>query len=569
MLTFLLILLQDAPSPLRIEGTQLLDKDGKEVRLRGVSLIDPHVMAKEFKREQVESIAKVWKANCVRIPVHPGGWKKQGAEAYDKLLDDALGWCRELGLYAILDCHAIGNPKTGKAQKDAPEHDSTMETARAFWKHVAGRHKDKPWVLYEVFNEPMGLSWKDLRPIAAELVGVVRAASPEAVVIVPSPDWTYDLRGAAAEPLEEKNLMYSWHVYPVRGRSWDGTLAEARKKFPIIATEWGFDLQGDHATLGTTEGYGLPLLQMMEESGIHWTAGVYHPQASPPLLANWAGGVTPFGRLVRSWLAGERPKPRPALKEVNDLTFWTRKTDLAALGESAFDLAAIDPATWTKNDLENLKWSAGGPKLVLGYLSLAETAEGRPTWNKDWTAKRPDWMTPAGQVKYWEEPWGKALLETVDRLVATGFDGLLLDGVDQWDAWRKREKDERCGPRMIDLIDRAGSQGRKKNRSFIVLTLGGEGLIENPKFIPAIDGMVRVETYFTRGRQNRATDVLDTQARLDKVVQAGKKVVVLERPVEKDFLDWLWDRAKAKGYLPCVAPAEFDALVIPAGHPPD
>lgn len=570
MIALLLALLaQDGPSPLRVDGPKLVDRDGKEVLLRGVSFPDPHPMGKEWKREHFEAVAKGWKANCVRIPVHPGWWKKHGADAYDKLLDDALGWCRELGLYAIVDCHAIGNPKTGKAQKDAPEYDSTMETARAFWKHTAARHKDKPWVLYEIFNEPMGIAWKDLRPLAAELVGVVRASAPESVVIVPGPDWTFDLRGPAAEPVEAKNLMLAWHVYPVRGRSWDGYIGEARKKFPVIATEWGFDLQGDSVTLGNAEQFGLPLLRMMEETRMHWTAWVYHPQWGPPLLTSWNGGLSPFGRLARGWLGGDRPKDRPALKEVNDLAVWLRKVDLAALGESAFDLVAIDPASWTRNDLENLKWSPGGPKLVLAWLPVAETAEGRPTWNKDWAAKRPDWMVAGGRVKYWEEPWGKALLDAVDRLAAGGFDGLLLDGVDSWDAWRKQEKDERCGPRMVDLVGRAGSQGRKRNKAFAVFTLGGEGLIEAPNFLGAIDGLVRAEAYFTRGRQNRPTDVYDSQARLDKAVAAGKRVVVLEHEPGKDWVDWLWERAKAKGYLPCVAPRDFDALLVPEGHPPD
>jgi uncharacterized protein (TIGR01370 family) len=565
----LLLLLQDAPSPLRVDGARLVDKDGKELLLRGVSFPDPHPIGKEWKREHFELLAKGWKANCVRIPVHPGWWKKHGAAAYDKLLDDALGWCRELGLYAIVDYHAIGNPKTGKAQKDAPEYDSTMETARAFWKHAAGRHKDKPWVLFEIFNEPMGIAWKDLRPIATELVGVIRAEAPEAVVIVSSPDWTYDLRGPAAEPVDAKNLMYAWHVYPVRGRGWEPYLAEARKKFPVIATEWGFDLQGDSVTLGNTEGFGLPLLRMMEETRMHWTAWVYHPQWGPPLLSNWNGGLSPFGRLARGWLNGERPPDRPAPKVVNDLTIWLRSVDLARLGDSAFDLVAIDPAAWTRNEIENLKWSAGGPKRVLAHLPIAETAEGRPTWNKDWSAKRPDWMTPAGRVKYWEEGWGKALLDAVDRLVATGYDGLLLDGVDLWDAWRKQEKDERCGPRMADLVDRAGAQGRKKDKAFLVFTLGGESLIETPRFLPAIDGLVRPGTYFTGDRPNRPTDVLESQAKLDKAVAAGKRVVVLEQPGAKDRLDWLWERAKAKGYTPCVAPKDFDALLIPEGHSPD
>ncbi len=578
LLALLLLSPQEPPPALRIEGTKLLSKDGKEVLLRGVSIADPLMPGVEFKKDHFEFLAKSWRANCVRVPVHPGHWKARGAAACDKLLDDAVAWCREFGLYAILDYHAIGNPKTGKAQKDKPEYDSSMETARAFWRHVAKRHGEKPWVLFEVFNEPMQITWADLKPLAAELVSIVREGAPESVVIVPGSDYTYDLRGPAADPLEAKNVMYAWHSYPVRGTTWDPYIGEARKKLPIIATEWGFDLNGDAVTTGSTDGFGLPILNMMEGAGIHWTAWCWHPQWGPPLLAGWDGGVTPFGRLVRAWLAGDRPKARISLKEANDAALWLEKPDLQALGESKFDLAVLDPAPGgkeiPKNDLEFLKWSAGGPKVVLAVLSIGEAEEARPYWKG--LPPNPEWLGPANperrtrsRVRFWDEKWQKIVFDALDRIAAQGYDGVLLDAVEAWAFWQEKEKDPKAKPRMVDFVGLLSTRAKRRNRSFAVLVRNAEDLIENAGYLGSIDGVLREETYFPRGRVRLPLEVHRSQELLDKTVAAGKKAIVVEYAKEPHQIDFVYERAKVKGYVPVVTARELDRLVVHPGHEPD
>jgi cysteinyl-tRNA synthetase len=575
-----LLLCQEGPPPLRVEGARVVDPAGKEVLLRGVSMADPSMLGKEWKKDHFELVVRAWKANCVRVPVHPGHWKSKGPEAFDALLDPAVEWCRELGAYLILDYHAIGNPKTGKAQKDKPEYDSSMDLARAFWKRAAARYRDKPWVLYEIFNEPMGITWTDLRPLAAELVGIVRAAAPDSVVIVSATDWTYDLRGPASQPLEAGNLLYAWHVYPVRGTAWDSYIAEARAKFPVIATEWGFDPDGDSVTRGTAEGFARPLLAMMDAHKMHWTAWCYHPQWGPPLLRGWGGELTPFGKLARAWLAGERPPPRPALKEVNDFAYWLQKVDLAALGGSKFDLCVIDPDNdgkpLTRTQVEDLKWSAGGPKVLLAYVSIGEAEDYRAYWQKDWATKPPDWLGPVNpewpgnyKVRYWDERWQKLVLDAVDRVIAQGFDGAYLDVVDAYEFWQERDKDAKARAKMIDFVVRLSSTAKRRGKGFHVFVQNAEELLETKAYLEAIDGIGREEAYFTKGRNNRPAQVARTQELLDKALESGKKVLVIEYLKEPEWIDWLYERAKAKGYVAGVAPKELDRLLVPKGHEPD
>jgi len=45
----------------------------------------------------------------VRIPVHPVAWRERTPEKYLELLDQAVEWCTDLGMYIIIDWHTIGN----------------------------------------------------------------------------------------------------------------------------------------------------------------------------------------------------------------------------------------------------------------------------------------------------------------------------------------------------------------------------------------------------------------------------------------------------------------------------
>ena len=98
---------------IRIEGNRFVNPKGETVVLRGLALSDPaHLQRKgQWGRPYFEA-ARSWNANVVRVPVHPSYWRQLGEEAYLAMIDDAVRWSAELGMYVIIDWHTIGNPLT-------------------------------------------------------------------------------------------------------------------------------------------------------------------------------------------------------------------------------------------------------------------------------------------------------------------------------------------------------------------------------------------------------------------------------------------------------------------------
>ena len=72
----------DRTGRLDVSGRDLLF-DGKPIRLRGVAVGDPIHGREGRSASDYEVIAKDWKANVVRIAVHPLYWRTQ---SHDKVL---------------------------------------------------------------------------------------------------------------------------------------------------------------------------------------------------------------------------------------------------------------------------------------------------------------------------------------------------------------------------------------------------------------------------------------------------------------------------------------------------
>ena len=84
---------------IRVQGNQFVDGAGKPVVFRGVAVADPDRLARNghWTRRTFEEV-RAWGANIVRLPVHPAAWRARGDARYLALLDEGVGWARELGL---------------------------------------------------------------------------------------------------------------------------------------------------------------------------------------------------------------------------------------------------------------------------------------------------------------------------------------------------------------------------------------------------------------------------------------------------------------------------------------
>ena len=347
---------------LAVRGRSIIRRDtGVPLRLRGVNRSgleyaepagpgpDAFLASARFDEADIERIA-AWGARIVRVPftqdfVLRGRGPASGAD-YLAALDQVIAWAESRGLYTLLDLqwldadtpHGIGQDGSINRVPPLPDPDTVD-----LWRTLAGRYRDRPSVLFDLFNEPHtpmatddtplwgvlpdGSFWRlparvvgmdEWQPWALRLVDAIRGVHPEALIFVSGVSWAFDLRGfplrdRGGRPLD--GVVYSTHVYPwcraglLGGpeRHWARAFGRLARDFPVFAGEWG----GGDGDLD----WGRALLAYLETCSVGWTAWSWCDW--PPLLRDHRGGdcePSAFGAIVRAKLEEAR-LDRPARRQ--------------------------------------------------------------------------------------------------------------------------------------------------------------------------------------------------------------------------------------------------------------
>lgn len=296
------------PSRLRSDGNRLVNAEGTSVRLTGLMPPDPARLHNEnrFGRKLFEEM-RARGANVVRIPVHPENWKRDKDYLW-RYIDPAVRWCGELGMYAIIDWHSIGNVVTGTAPLMPELYCHTYEMTLDFWRMVAKHFTGTPNVIFEIFNEPQGIEAAEWTRAAQEIIGTIRAQGADQLVIVGGLEYGRDLSWVFQSPIDDPNVAYASHIYPSHSQAmwwlWFGDVARER---PVVMTEWGFMDENRNAKepylTGTREAYGEPLLGCLDELGAGWVACWYDDSWNPPMFTDGWKGRTRYGEFVFEKLA--------------------------------------------------------------------------------------------------------------------------------------------------------------------------------------------------------------------------------------------------------------------------
>jgi len=293
-----------------VQGNHFVTPNGQTILFRGTSIGDPDKLVgqRQWKRELFVAV-KDFGANLVRIPVHPIAWRKHGEKEYLALLDQAVEWCTDLGMYVIIDWHSIGNLKTEMFQD--PMYVTTRQETFAFWRMVAQHFKGNNTVaFYELFNEPTqyggmlgNVSWSEWRQLNEEMIGIIRYWDKETIPLVAGFDWAYDLSSLHFEPVNAPAIGYVTHPYPGKRPQpweprWEENFAFAADKYPIIATEIGFELKPDEIV--DDQHYGNRITRFLESRGISWMVWNFDPDWSPSIVKSFDGyKLAPAGQFFK------------------------------------------------------------------------------------------------------------------------------------------------------------------------------------------------------------------------------------------------------------------------------
>jgi len=282
---------------IQVKGNKFVDAEGKTVLFRGLSISDPDKIEHQghWNKEHFEKVKETG-AMIVRIPVHPVAWRERTPQEYLKLLDQAVEWCTELGMYIIIDWHTIGNLKMELFQD--PMYDTTHHETYQFWRTIAAHFNGNNTVaFYELFNEPTlyrgqlgSMAWSEWKKINEDIIHLIRAYDKETIPLVAGLDWAYDLTPLHDDPINVDGIGYVTHPYSNKRSQpwppkWDEDFGFAAGQYPVFATEFGFGLRAGE-TVGEDH-YGNQIIKYLESKGISWCAWVYDPEWGPRMLESW------------------------------------------------------------------------------------------------------------------------------------------------------------------------------------------------------------------------------------------------------------------------------------------
>lgn len=225
-----------ANGKLRLVGNQLCNEKGYPVQLRGLSSHGLQWYGGCINATSLGIMQTQWNADIVRLAMYidEGGYMTDTA-GYRKSIIQMVDGAVAAGIYVIVDWHILtpGNPLLH------------TDDAKKFFKSISLKYKNTPNVLYEICNEPNGGTaneWSEwIRPYAIELIPIIRANNPDAIILVGTPKWSSKVGDVYANPLPAdlaKNCLYSFHFYG-GSHFTQAYISEFSNKLPIFATEWG------------------------------------------------------------------------------------------------------------------------------------------------------------------------------------------------------------------------------------------------------------------------------------------------------------------------------------------
>ncbi len=222
-----------AVQPLSVHGNQIFAGDHVS-SFAGNSLFwtnDGWGGEKFYTNKTVFSLKKHWHAGIVRaaMGVEDGGGYLQDPEGNRKRVETVVNAAIYNNMYAIIDFHSS-------------HAENYQSQAIEFFKAMAIKYGKYPNVIFEIYNEPLGVSWSGvIKPYATNVIAEIRKYAPNNLIVVGTPSWSQNVDEASRDPLNGKNIAYTLHFYAAtHGEDLRNKARTALKNgIPLFVTEWG------------------------------------------------------------------------------------------------------------------------------------------------------------------------------------------------------------------------------------------------------------------------------------------------------------------------------------------
>ena len=220
---------------LGVNGSHIVDQNGNVVSFAGNSFSwsNTYYEAEEFyNADVVKWLQDDWGSTIVRAAMGVdavSGYFDFPVANFDRIttvIDAAIA----NDMYIIIDWHS---------------HHAELYQAEAieFFRMMAQRYGHNPHVIYEIYNEPIHVSWSNtVKPYAEAVISAIREIDPDNLIIVGTPTWSQDVDIASLDPIQGfDNIAYTLHFYAAtHGESLRQKAQTAIDNgLPLFVTEWG------------------------------------------------------------------------------------------------------------------------------------------------------------------------------------------------------------------------------------------------------------------------------------------------------------------------------------------
>lgn len=357
------------PKFVHAQGKQLVDGNGNKLILRGTNLgnwlvnegymfhldggpqssreieafitqlVGPEQAAKFWHqyREQYVTQADIQYLkkigfNTIRIPIHYKFFEPGNQEGFE-LLDRAIEWSRQAGLYVIIDMHCAPGGQTGTNIDDSWGYPWIYDDAQAqqqaadIWKRIAAHYRDNPTVLgYDLLNEPiphfpqLAKYNPMLEPLYRKLTTAVRSVDPNHVVILGGAQWDSNFK--VFGPPFDKNVMYQFHKY------WTAPTKEVIQEYLDFRDRYNVPIWMGESGENTDE-WIAKFTKVLEDNEVNWTFWPYKKMDATSSIVSFSrpvgwDAILAFAKLPQNVgnsekLIAARPSIEDSNKSLNDM----------------------------------------------------------------------------------------------------------------------------------------------------------------------------------------------------------------------------------------------------------
>lgn len=251
---------------LKVVGTNLCDQNGNPIQLRGISTHGIAWFPSFVDQNAFREFRNDWDVNVMRLAMYTAenqGYCEDGnKEDLKNIIYRGVQYATDNDMYVIIDWHILHDLTPLKYKDEAID----------FFDGMSKKYKDNNNVIYEICNEPNGgTSWADIKKYALEVIPVIRANDPDAVIIVGTPNWSQRVDEAAADPITEyDNVMYALHFYAATHKDdLRKTMTDAIKAgLPVFVSEYGIcDASGNG---GLDKSSAQKWIETMDENNVSY-----------------------------------------------------------------------------------------------------------------------------------------------------------------------------------------------------------------------------------------------------------------------------------------------------------